>query len=163
MSDIERPRLAARQQYERPHILVVTDDPDLAAFLEEGLPLGGFWMSLIASGIQALEVFRLRQFDLVLIDLELGSFRSLELIRRLRGLSDRATGEAPRTTAPIVTIATEESLDAADRDTLGIADAMKAPLNIEEVVQRLHEVFTAWRQANPDVPLADASAAARAR
>lgn len=163
MSDIERPRLAARQQYERPHILVVTDDPDLAAFLEEGLPLGGFWMSLIASGIQALEVFRLRQFDLVLIDLELGSFRSLELIRRLRGLSDRATGEAPRTTAPIVTIATEESLDAADRDTLGIADAMKAPLNIEEVVQRLHEVFTAWRQANPDVPLAVASAAARAR
>jgi two-component system copper resistance phosphate regulon response regulator CusR len=163
VSDADRPRLAARQRYERPHILVVTDDPELAAFLTEGLPLGGFWMSLIASGIQALEVFRLRQFDLVLIDLDLGSFRSLELIRRLRGQSDRAAGEAPRTTAPIVTIATQASLDAADREALGIADTMKAPLDIEEIVQRLHEVFVVWRQANPDVPLADASAAARAR
>lgn len=163
MSGAERPRLAARQQYERPHILVVTDDPDLAAFLEDGLPLGGFWMSLIASGIQALEVFRLRQFDLVLIDLELGSFRASELIRRLRGQSDRAEGETARTTAPIVTIATHETLDVEDRAALAIADSMQAPLDIEEVVQRLHAVFAAWRQANPDAPLADASAAARAR
>ncbi|MGC4192188.1 MAG: hypothetical protein QM589_13635 [Thermomicrobiales bacterium] len=159
----ERPRLEARQRHERPHILVVTDDPGLAAFLEEGLPLGGFWMSLIASGLQALEVFRLRQFDLILIDLDLESFRALELIRRLRGKSDRVPDRTPRTHAPIVTIASIEDLDETDRRSLDIADSMKAPIDIEDVVQRLHEVFAAWRQANPDALLADAASAAAAR
>lgn len=162
MSD--RPRIEARRQHERPHVLVVTDDPGLAAFLEEGLPLGGFWMSLIASGLQALEVFRLRQFDLVLIDLDLESFRAVELIRRLRGLSDRVADAAPRTLAPIVTITSAGDLDEDERAQLGVADRMQAPIDIEDVVRRLHETFAAWRQANPDAVLADAaSAAARAR
>ncbi|HWK80749.1 MAG TPA: response regulator [Thermomicrobiales bacterium] len=162
----ERPLAEARQQHERPHVLVVTDDLDLTAFLEEGLPLGGFWMSAIASGLQALEVFRLRQFDLVLIDLDLESFRALELIRRLRGQSDRVADRTPRTFAPIVTISSFDTLDEADRMRLGIADSMKAPIDIEDVVRRLHETFAAWRQANPDALLADAAsrdAASRAR
>ncbi|MGC4105976.1 MAG: hypothetical protein QM753_06420 [Thermomicrobiales bacterium] len=158
----ERPRIEARQRHERPHVLVVTDDPGLATFLEEGLPLGGFWMSLIASGLQALEVFRLRQFDLVLIDLDLESFRALELIRRLRGLSDRVSDDTPRTLAPILTIASVEDLDDVDRRALDIADAMKAPIDIEDVVQRLHEAFGVWRQANPDAQLADAVSASAA-
>ena len=62
-----RPRLEARQSNERPHVLIVSDDPDLAEFLVEGLPLGGFWTSAIANGLQALEVFRLRQFDLIVV------------------------------------------------------------------------------------------------
>lgn len=161
MSEL-RPRLDARQRHERPHVLVVTDDPGLAEFLEEGLPLGGFWMSLIASGLQALEVFRLRQFDLILIDLDLESFRALELIRRLRGTSDRVADPTPRTLAPIVTIASTEDLTAEDRRDLDIAATLKAPIDIEDVVQRLHEVFADWRQANPDVLLADAASAAAA-
>lgn len=158
----ERPRLEARQRHERPHVLVVTDDPDLAAFLEEGLPLGGFWMSRIASGLQALEVFRLRQFDLILIDLDLESFRAIELIRRLRGSSDRVADRTPRTLAPILTISSGDVLDEADRASLDIADCMTAPLDIEDVVQRLHEAFARWRQANPDALLADAASAAAA-
>ena len=113
--------------------------------------------------IQALEVFRLRQFDLVLIDLELGSFRALELIRRLRGQSDRVTDDEARTSAPIITIATHEALSDDDRESLTIADTMEAPLGIEEIVQRLHAVFASWRQANPDVPLADVAAVAANR
>ena len=79
----ERPRLAARQQHHRPHVLIVCDDPSLSEFLAEGLPLGGFWTSVIASGLQAIEVFRLRQFDMILLDTGLTSFSWIELVRRL--------------------------------------------------------------------------------
>ncbi len=79
----DRPRKTAQRQFQRPHVLIVSDDPSLVEFLNEGLPLGGFWTSVIASGLQAIEVFRLRQFDLVLIDAGLTSFSAVELIRRL--------------------------------------------------------------------------------
>ena len=160
----ERPRIEARRINERPHVLVVTDDSSLAEFLGEGLPLGGFWVSIIASGLQALEVFRLRQFDLVLIDMELQSFRAEELIRRLRGQSNRVEDATPRTLAPIVIVTTEKSeLSAIERQQLAISDVMEAPIEIDEIVRRLHSTFQHWRQDNPDTPLADASSASLAR
>ncbi|HEU0165750.1 MAG TPA: response regulator [Thermomicrobiales bacterium] len=140
-------------------MLVVTDDDSLAGFLNEGLPLGGFWASWIASGLQALEVFRLRQFDLVLIDAGLRSFDALELMRRLRGTSSRSSDRTPRTKAPFVVVSEEpEPITHDEAATLGVAAVMSAPIELEEIVQRLHEVFAAWRQDNPDTPLADSIA-----
>lgn len=155
----ERPRLDARRQHERPHVLVVTDAPSLTEFLNEGLPLGGFWVSTIASGLQTLEVFRLRQFDLLLIDRDLESFDADELIRRLRGTSTNAS-QTPRTLAPIVTIGEHAATSTPDEAaTLGIAASLTAPIELEDVVQTLHAVFAQWRQDNPDAPLADAASA----
>lgn len=152
----DRPRLQARQQYERPHVLIVSDDMSLSTFLDEGLPLGGFWTSVIASGLQALEVFRLRQFDLVVIDAALQTFGAMEFVRRLRGVSDRATSSAPRTTAPIVIISEEPvEISAGDRESLGISRTLHAPLELDDVARELHEVFQEWREANPHAPLSD--------
>ena len=64
-----RPREDERRTYERPHVLIVTDDPSLSEFLGEGLVMGGFWTSVISHGLQVLEVFRLRSFDLIVVDL----------------------------------------------------------------------------------------------
>jgi CheY-like chemotaxis protein len=155
----ERPRIQARKQSERPHVLIVSDDRSLSTFLSEGLPLGGFWTSVIASGLQALEVFRLRQFDLVVIDWSLQSFGALEFLRRLRGESTRDASAAPRTLAPVILIsdAPIDSLAAADQKKLGVEALLHAPLEIDEVARALHAVFLAWREDHPDVPLADAS------
>lgn len=154
----ERPRVAARKHHERPHVLIVSDDASLSSFLAEGLPLGGFWTTVIASGLQALEVFRLRQFDLVVLDWALQSFAAPELLRRLRGQSSRDASSEPRTLAPIVLIA-ERPIDIAkdDETRLGVEARLHAPLELDEVVRRLHGIFDAWREAHPDVPLADAS------
>lgn len=151
-----RPRLEARRQYERPHVLVVSDDPGLSGFLEEGLPLGGFWVSVIASGLQALEVFRLRQFDLVVIDSSLQSFGALEFLRRLRGASTRTTGTEARTSAPVVIMsASGINLDNETLEHLGISRVLIAPVELDEVVRELHAVFAKWRVAYPDTPLSD--------
>lgn len=154
----DRPRIQARQVNERPHVLVVTDDVSLSEFLAEGLPLGGFWVSVIASGLQALEVFRLRAFDMVVIDAGLQSFQAMELIRRLRGTSTRVADRTPRTLSPLVIISEELlELDDDDRRELSIAAVVQAPLDIDEIVRQLHEVFGAWRQDNPEARLADSA------
>ena len=57
---------------ERPHLAIVTDDLSLSHFLTEGLLYDGFWTSAIGSGLQFLEVLRLRTFDAVLLDAGLG-------------------------------------------------------------------------------------------
>ena len=77
-----RPREDERKTYERPHVLIVTDDPSLIEFLGEGLVMGGFWTSVISHGLQVLEVFRLRTFDLIVVDRDLGTFDAIELIER---------------------------------------------------------------------------------
>lgn len=154
-----RPRTEERRHHERPHVLIITDDPSLATFLSEGLPLGGFWTSVIASGLQALEVFRLRQFDLVVIDATLQSFDAVELMRRLRGTSRRARGVPARTAAPFVVFGTFQSdrEHAADPE-LGIVARFEPPVELEEIVPVLHQAFAQWRSDHPDAPLADAAA-----
>ena len=152
-----RPREDARRQHERPHVLIVTDDPSLSQFLEQGLMMGGFWTSVIAHGLQVLEVFRLRRFDLVIIDRDLGTFDAVELMERLRGVSDRGDGTA-RTSAPIVVMASGNAGVTPElEEKLRIAAVLEAPVELEDVVQTLHGVFGEWRSAHPDTPLADES------
>jgi two-component system, OmpR family, response regulator len=152
----DRPRKAAQRQFQRPHVLIVSDDPSLVEFLNEGLPLGGFWTSVIASGLQAIEVFRLRQFDLLLIDAGLTSFSPVELVRRLRGKSSRSTTGEQRTTAPIVIIAESNSdFPASLFDELDIETMITAPVELEDLVRTLHTTFENWQQRYPEVPLAD--------
>lgn len=151
-----RPREDARRQHERPHVLIVTDDQGLADFLGEGLIIGGFWTSVIHHGLQVLEVFRLRRFDLIVIDRDLGTFDPIELIERLRGLSAHSSPGDVRTTAPIVIMASfDPDLSPEEQRRLGISAIMQAPVELEDVVQRLHQIFADWRAANPDAPLAD--------
>jgi CheY-like chemotaxis protein len=152
----ERPRLARQQQNQRPHVLIVCDDPSLSEFLTEGLPLGGFWTSVIASGLQAIEVFRLRQFDLILLDTRLTSFSWIELVRRLRGVSSRTTQGEVRTDAPIVLVA-DQALSVADSDKelLGIEAIVEPPIELDDLARLLHATFEIWQERHPDRPLAD--------
>ncbi|MEJ7901688.1 MAG: response regulator [Thermomicrobiales bacterium] len=158
---VPRPRLEDRQSNERPHVLIVTDDPDLSEFLAEGLPLGGFWASVIANGLQALEVFRLRQFDLVVVDGNMQSFNATEFLRRLRGASELDRGGASRTTAPALLIHSyspgETAAEAGSHVDLGVVATLVAPLELEDVVRVLHQVFNDWRLDHPDTPLADSA------
>lgn len=152
----DKPLLEARKHSERPHVLIISDDPSLATFLNEGLPLGGFWTTVIASGLQALEVFRLRQFDIIALDYELRSFDSLELVKRLRGLSSRAEVGTARTTAPIVMISEGDiPIDSETMTELGISRALSAPLDLDDLAPDLHKVYEDWREDHPSVLLSD--------
>ena len=90
---------------DRPHIAIVSDDLSLSHFLLEGLLYEGFWTSAIGSGLQFLEVLRLRSFDAVILDAGFGDIAATEVIRRMRGTSDRVDNVTPRSTMPAIVVA----------------------------------------------------------
>jgi DNA-binding response OmpR family regulator len=140
--------------------VIVSDDPDLQAFLGEGLVYCGLWTSGIASAIQTLEVFRLRTFDLALVDAGLGGFGALELIRRLRQAP--AGGERGPVDIPIVVIADNPAeLDPAAAISAGADEVLAAPLDLDVVASRLLAIVRDWRATHPDRPWADEVAQAR--
>lgn len=142
-----------RKATDRPHILIVGDDQDLSTFLSEGLMMGGFWTSTIASGIQAIEVFRLRGFDLVLIDALIGGMDVVELIRRLRTPGSETAG---RTDVPLFIIA--GSLDEVDPEAISAAGSdglLLPPIELETLIPALFGAVDEWRTNHPDRPWAD--------
>ena len=119
---------------ERPHLAVVTDDISLSHFLTEGLLYEGFWTSAIGSGLQFLEVLRLRSFDAVLLDAGLGDISAEEVIRRMRATTDRAALGIPRSEMPAIVIAgIPGEIEFSAVVTAGGQLLLEPPLEIEEV------------------------------
>ncbi|HET7091876.1 MAG TPA: hypothetical protein VFI22_00310 [Thermomicrobiales bacterium] len=147
---------------DRPHVVIVSDDPDLQAFLGEGLVYCGLWTSGIASAIQTLEVFRLRTFDLALVDAGLGGFGALELIRRLRrGPDSGAPGRAGIDIPMVVIAGSPAEIDLAAAAAAGADEVVFAPLDLDVLAARLLAIVRDWRAAHPDRPWADEAAQRR--
>ena len=143
---------------QRPHVLIVSDDPELTGFLGEGLIYAGFWTSTIASAVQALEVFRLRSFDAMVLDAALGGMGAIELLRRLRGRSDRAT-TAERADIPILVIAaSSDELDPVRAEQAGANGVIVAPIELEQFAVDLGRAVSAWRALHPNRNWADEAA-----
>jgi CheY-like chemotaxis protein len=151
-------RIPMSPALQRPHVLIVTDDRDLSDFLGEGLVYAGFWTSTIASAIQALEVFRLRSFDVMVLDAALGGIGAIELLRRLRGRSDRAIA-TERTDIPILVIAASEvEFDSLEDRLVGADHVIVAPIELEDLAAELGRLVTDWRAAHPERQWADDAA-----
>lgn len=128
---------------ERPHLAIVTDDLSLSHFLTEGLLFEGFWTSSIGSGLQFLEVLRLRTFDAVLLDAGLGDISVEEVIRRMRGTSDRAAPGLPRSAMPAIVIAgIPGEITLSDVRSAGGQVLLEAPLEIDEVGNAIKSVLS---------------------
>ena len=148
--------------YHRPHVLIVSDDLELSQFLQSGLTIAGFWTSTVASALQALELFRLRTFDLMLVDAMLKGLGASELIQRLR--STPPGGPAARTDIPILVIAGSESeISEGQATALGADGVQYPPLEIEEFALELFARIRTWRNVHPDRPWADELAQRKAQ
>ncbi len=115
----------------RPHaaeILVVEDDPPIAAGIVRGLTAAGFAVELASDGRRGAELALSRPFDLIILDLmlpELGGFDVLELWRG-------------RLSTPVVVLTARTDLDARLRAFAGGAvDYLPKPFWIEELVARV--------------------------
>jgi len=69
-------------------ILLVEDDPALLSILQASMSFGGFKADTAASGGEAIEAFRNRRYDAVLVDLGLPDLDGSDLLRALREISD---------------------------------------------------------------------------
>lgn len=122
------------------HLLLIEDDLDLGASLQQALHSAGIsseWLRTAAGGHQFAAG---RDYDCVLLDLTLPDGHGLALLRRWR---------AEGRTVPVIVVTASDALG--DRLTgldEGADDFMVKPFAVEELVSRLHAVTRrAARQA----------------
>lgn len=120
-------------------VLVVEDEPKLAALLADYLLAAGHEVECVADGAQALQAWTARRHDLVLLDLMLPGMDGLAVCRQLRRV----------TAVPIVMLTARA--DEADRLAgleLGADDYIaKNPFSPREVMARVKAVLRRSRAA----------------
>jgi DNA-binding response OmpR family regulator len=113
-------------------LLLVEDDPRLAAMLTEYLGEAGFRVSHAARGAEALQRLGHEVFDVVVLDLMLPDMDGLDLCRRLRAGSD----------VPVLMLTARG--DATDRIVgleLGADDYLPKPFQPRELLARLRAIM----------------------
>ena len=146
--------MTATSALNRPHILIVSDDTGLSSFLGEGLMVAGFWTSTVASALQAIEIFRLRTFDLIIVDAALDGLGAGEFLRRLRSVQ-RSTGNPLSDRPAIVIAAAREEMTETHAFEAGAEKIVYAPFEIDEIALSLFTSVQEWRDAHPGAPWAD--------
>lgn len=113
---------------ERPHILIVEDDPGVVRGLVGGLQRAGFETSLAMAGDAGLERILTERFDLVLLDLMLPGRSGFEVLDAVR----------TRVSVPIVVVSARTELSARlDSFRGGAVDFVPKPFFMEELVERI--------------------------
>ncbi|RBJ68477.1 response regulator, partial [Xanthomonas oryzae] len=118
------------------HVLIVEDEPRLAAVVGAYLHAGGHSHDWIADGAQALGAFRAKKPDLVLLDLMLPNRDGLEICRDLRKES----------AVPVIMVtARVEEIDRLRGVEIGADDYICKPFSPREVAARVQAVLPRHR------------------
>lgn len=117
-------------------VLVVEDEPRLAAVLCDYLRAAGYEATGVADGLQVLDTFRRWQPDLVLLDLMLPGADGVDLCRALRAESE----------VPVIMVTARVSeLDRLLGLEVGADDYVCKPFSPREVVARVGAVLRRYR------------------
>ncbi|AMO93284.1 transcriptional regulatory, C terminal family protein [Collimonas fungivorans] len=118
------------------HILIVEDEPRLAAILSEYLIAAGYTSHWVAEGMAALPAFHAELPDLVLLDLMLPGRDGIDICRELRH-----DGQVP----VIIVTARVEEIDRLLGMEIGADDYICKPFSPREVVARVTAVLRRHR------------------
>lgn len=116
-------------------VLLVEDDPRLAALVREYLEQNGFDVELVADGARVMDAVRRKRPDVVLLDLMLPGVDGLEVCRRIR--AEPALGHV----AVIMVTARGDDVDKIVGLELGADDYLAKPYNPRELVARIRAVL----------------------
>lgn len=121
-------------------VLVVEDEPDIAALVAYQLAREGMRVETAADGRAALAAANREVPDLIVLDLMLPGISGYDILSALRG--QRATRDVP----VIVLTARREEEDRIRGLELGADDYMTKPFSPRELVLRVHAVLRRARQ-----------------
>jgi DNA-binding response OmpR family regulator len=110
-------------------ILIAEDEPRVAAFLDKGLRASGFTTTIVADGVAAALLARDKNFDLLVLDLQLAGRHGLEVLQQMRGRGERM---------PIVILtATDDVRQKVQAFGDGADDYVTKPFRFEELLARI--------------------------
>jgi len=120
-------------------VLIVDDESSLRMALRKSLTASGFSVEEAPSGECALTAVRQRQFDLLILDINMPGMSGIEACRRLRTL-------APQAGIIMVTVRDAEN-DKVEALEAGADDYVTKPFRLRELTARLRAVL---RRTHPD-------------
>lgn len=124
-----------------PRVLVVEDEPDIAALIAYQLTREGFRVETAATGPEGLKAIGREVPDLVVLDRMLPGLSGDEVLARLKGES--ATRHLP----VIVLTAKREQEDRISGFELGADDYLTKPFSPRELVLRCHAILRRTNEA----------------
>lgn len=109
-------------------ILIVEDEEKISRFLELELTHEGYIVTKAADGREGLDLALAGGFDMVLLDIMLPGLNGLEVIRRLRRVSD----------VPVIMLTARDAvMDKVSGLDMGADDYVTKPFAIEELLARI--------------------------
>lgn len=113
-------------------VLIIDDDRELCALLQEYLALQGFSVSAIHDGAKAIEHLAQHSCDALVLDIMLPGMQGLDVLRKLREFS----------TVPVLMLtARGEDTDRIVGLELGADDYLPKPCNPRELAARLRAIL----------------------
>ena len=111
-------------------ILIVEDEPRIAAFIAKGLKSAGFTSLVESSGVAAVQLALAGDIDLVILDIGLPDIDGFEVLSRLRGQG---------VTIPVIMLTARSSVaDTVAGLQSGADDYMPKPFSFDELLARIH-------------------------
>jgi len=125
---------------QRPHVLVVDDDPELRAMLTEYLANDQFEVDAVPDGPAALRWLARHRPDIVLLDVSMPGASGFDVLKKLRGES----------ALPVLMLtARDDHVDRILGLELGADDYLTKPFNARELVARIHAILRRTHGSGP--------------
>lgn len=111
------------------HILIAEDDQEIAMAIKEYLYQNGYMITWGSTGLEALEEFNLKQFDLIIIDIMMPEMDGFTLCKHIRLKSN----------VPIIILsAKDKEMDKVEGLNIGADDYMTKPFSLMELQARVN-------------------------
>jgi DNA-binding response OmpR family regulator len=122
-------------------ILVIDDDEMTRHFLSHILAQQGFLLETAADGEQALTLLKEKQFDIILLDIEMPGLNGLETLKRIRK-------NYLKKDLPILMVtANDQSAEIIQAFDLGANDYVVKPLDVPVLFARIRAHLESVRKA----------------
>lgn len=122
----------------KPHILVIDDEPSIRLTLETGLSLKGFQVVTAASGGEGLEFLQKQDFDAVLCDILMPDISGLDLLQSVRKVDNEL---------PLILMTAQGNLETAVTAVgEGASDFIAKPFEISTLAQLIKSHLEAKRE-----------------
>lgn len=132
---------------EKPHILIVEDEPTLGSLLKENLKLNGFTTKLCKDGEEGWNTFKKERFDLCILDVNMPKMNGFELAKNIRSKNE---------VVPILFLTANSSQEDKMRGfDYGADEYITKPFNLEELVARMKAVLKRSQYAPQQVVSAE--------